>query len=1267
MKSAAIEWSEEILEEIFRHTPVGVAITDLHGTILQANDALVAIGGYPREEVIGRTASSFLHADDVAKAETILSRFRDAGSGSGRTMCRLISRSGKTVWVAITVSVVRSRSDEPVCGIAFIEDVGERLEIERELEKTAALYRQVVDDQTEMIVRWTPDGTRTFVNEAYVRYFGFAQADLIGTSIFPLVKDDRTRIEARIRSLTPQSPAGTGVHRVVLRDGSARWTEWTDRAIFDETGAIVMVQSIGRDITDRVETTEALRVSEAKFRRLFEDLPVAAWEVDWIGVVNFLRSQGIRSTEELVARVGTNPSLYRDAVAYLRLLQVNASAMALAGVANVDDFRNWVMRQVPFIDHERLAQAIGPLLFGGADSSGAELTVLNAAGEAREVVSRWTRIRQSESGWRILSIVLDVTRYRQSQNEILRQKERLEQAEELAHVGHWETDVAAGTVTGSVEYWRIHDGVAGGPLTRTIDQAVRAVHPDDRPAREAALRAIAETRPGASAEVADRWEFRIVRPDGTVRWVRSQCFQRTREEAPPLFYGVIEDVTESKIAEDALRRGEAMYRHLFDNLPVAVWQTDWKDALDGLLEIGIETPEQLVAALENDRSRVAGIVGRRKIIHANQNALDLLGVSTPEALMRATWPPNVAPEQLPAFLLTLARVAYGQERESAFELQIVRPDGRSVDVHAVLSSSIAAPGHVISTALDVTEEKRARDALRRSEQRYRHLFHTMPVAVWETDWTDVVAELLRQGIGNAEQLLALAEKDFETAHAIFLKRHVVDANQHALDMFGVPDVAAFDSIGWPPNIEMPEFPHLVRNVLKVVLGNVPASRFEVVAHRTDGTRFDLDTTVSRSESPGRMLSTGVDITNRKKIERDLLHGQFLLERAQKLAHLGSWEISIDRDEVHGSREYWNILDGADTGPSTRRLSDVIRRAHPDDRDFVLQTLSDSHQAFVEGRPLKEVPQEFRIVRDDGSIRIVRGQGDFLRTETGDARAYGTLQDITEVKKAEEAVRRQREELMRADRMISLGILVSGVAHEINNPNQFIMLNAPFLANAWTDIAPAVDHFAREHPGFRVSGMRWAEVKREIPEIIGEIDRGADRIRSIVSELRAFGRESEPAELRPCSLNDIIEGSLRLMSNHIRRATSNFQVKLAAGLPPVRANAQRLEQVIVNLVMNSCQALTRSDAAITVTTAFDRRAKTVVMRVADEGRGISAENLKKIRDPFFTTKRAEGGMGLGLAVCDRIVQEHNGNLSFESEPGRGTTATLSVPAIVDQER
>jgi polar amino acid transport system substrate-binding protein len=120
------------------------------------------------------------------------------------------------------------------------------------------------------------------------------------------------------------------------------------------------------------------------------------------------------------------------------------------------------------------------------------------------------------------------------------------------------------------------------------------------------------------------------------------------------------------------------------------------------------------------------------------------------------------------------------------------------------------------------------------------------------------------------------------------------------------------------------------------------------------------------------------------------------------------------------------------------------------------------------------------------------------------------------------------------------------------------------------------------------------------------------------------------------------------------------VKYGGNLPLLKGNSHRLEQVMINLIQNACQALADTRGKLSLSTSFDETASSVVVQVQDEGVGISPEVLPHITDPFFTTKSNIGGIGLGLSISSRIVKEHGGTLTFTSEPGKGTTAKIILP-------
>lgn len=277
---------------------------------------------------------------------------------------------------------------------------------------------------------------------------------------------------------------------------------------------------------------------------------------------------------------------------------------------------------------------------------------------------------------------------------------------------------------------------------------------------------------------------------------------------------------------------------------------------------------------------------------------------------------------------------------------------------------------------------------------------------------------------------------------------------------------------------------------------------------------------------------------------------------------------------------------------------------------------------------------------------------------------GSIFDITERKRREREEEQRRKELLRADRMLSLGTLLSGIAHEINNPNHFIMLNVPFLRDVWRDASPVLQEHAREHPQFRLANVPWEEISTELPELIDEIHNGAERIRRIVSELREYTRNPQSMEKSAASLNEAVNSALTLLASPIRKATNHFAVHLHEGLPAVWADVRGIEQIVINLLLNACEALTSPAQRIEVSTSLD--GESVLLEVTDEGRGMSEKELAQIFDPFYTTRRQEGGTGLGMAVSARIVEDAGGKLSYRSEVGAGTTARLSLPVHRDAE-
>ncbi len=273
---------------------------------------------------------------------------------------------------------------------------------------------------------------------------------------------------------------------------------------------------------------------------------------------------------------------------------------------------------------------------------------------------------------------------------------------------------------------------------------------------------------------------------------------------------------------------------------------------------------------------------------------------------------------------------------------------------------------------------------------------------------------------------------------------------------------------------------------------------------------------------------------------------------------------------------------------------------------------------------------------------------------------GVIRDITERKRLEEERQIQQQQMAQAGKMIALGTLVSGVAHEINNPNSFITMNAPLLQRVWTASAPILESHFQQHGDFDLGYAPYSELKAEIPRLFEDILTGARRIEAIVRNLKDFVRQTPAEDIKPAYLNTVVAGALMLVGHTLRKHTRHLATELDPQLPAILCNSQRIEQVLINLLINAGEALPDPTRGITVRTRRAPSGDEVIVEVCDEGIGIPPEVLPRILDPFFTTKRDRGGTGMGLSVSAGIVRDHGGRLEFESEPGRGTTVRVVLP-------
>ncbi len=255
------------------------------------------------------------------------------------------------------------------------------------------------------------------------------------------------------------------------------------------------------------------------------------------------------------------------------------------------------------------------------------------------------------------------------------------------------------------------------------------------------------------------------------------------------------------------------------------------------------------------------------------------------------------------------------------------------------------------------------------------------------------------------------------------------------------------------------------------------------------------------------------------------------------------------------------------------------------------------------------------------------------------------------------------QLVHHEKMASLGRLVAGIAHEINNPINFVHGNLPYLKRYCQDmkklIAACDDLPEQERIVIQElkAKSKYDFLVTDLDNILADMEEGVERIRQIVKNLRSFGRVDE-AELKEASVNEGIESTLKLLGQYYGKDKIPVELDLQE-IPSVLCYPGQLNQVWMNLLSNAAQALEQvNEPKVQIKAEIDE--DRILVSIYDNGPGIKEDNQNKIFDPFFTTKPVGKGTGLGLSICHSIVERHQGKIWFESINGKGTVFKVTIP-------
>jgi PAS domain S-box-containing protein len=596
------------------------------------------------------------------------------------------------------------------------------------------------------------------------------------------------------------------------------------------------------------------------------------------------------------------------------------------------------------------------------------------------------------------------------------------------------------------------------------------------------------------------------------------------------------------------------------------------------------------------------------ILYANRETARLLGYAQPEQLVGTNfW--EMIPETSREFVQGRVNAVFGGEGPSTpAEVAFLRRDGTPVIVE-VFGALCIYQGRKAAqvVARDMSKQKHAEELLRRVHEELELRVEERAAALRENQ------SRLDLALRAAE--IGLWSWDLLTDEVYF--------SPHFKRQLGYEDNELSDRVDeWWGRMHPEDLPRVKDSVAAYLARPWPNYEIDFrLCHRDGSYRWMLtraEAYIEQTGKPNRMTGCLIDITDRKKAEERLRESE---ERFR--------EVTETITEVFWLED-WSLLKVLYVSPAYERIwgrpaeelynnqRNWVESIHPDEQKA-------AEEAFLTKAALGEFDVEYRIIRPDGGQRWIRDRGFPICDEAGKVvRIAGIAQDITLLKEAQ-------EEAALAQHLASIGTFASGIAHEINNPITAILLSA-------------------------YAAQRRLGEPAFVAESLAEIVSNALRCARIVKGVRRFSQKKEIEKL-PSNLSSLVNVTADLTREFAQSRGVSIHLALGESSRAVDLNPSEIEQVLVNLIRNAVQACKAGDH-VWIETSYEP--DHVLLKVRDDGCGMSPDARRFALDPFYTTKQKEGGTGLGLSLVRGIVTDHGGTIEIESEEGKGTTVMIKLP-------
>jgi PAS domain S-box-containing protein len=795
----------------------------------------------------------------------------------------------------------------------------------------------------------------------------------------------------------------------------------------------------------------------------------------------------------------------------------------------------------------------------------------------------------------------------QNANSILVARQRAErrseaylaEAQRLSHTGSFGWRPSTGEVLWSEETFRIFQ--YDRTTKPTMELVLQRVHPED-----AAF--VKQTIERASQDGRNfDHEYRLVMPEGSVKQVHVVAHALSDESGDVEFVGAVTDTTESKRAQEALRRSESNLAEAqrLTHTGSWVWQVARRDALH----------------LSEEWYRIYGFDAEE-------------GMPAWEERLRRIHPEDRAKWQ------GIIDRAIGEKSDYAVEFRILLPDGTVKYIHSVGHPVFDASGDLaefVGSATDITDRKRA-EVLLAGEKRLLEMIARGDARGLILDSACLLVEELSSGSLSSILLLDPSANCLRHGAAPSLPITYTEAINGAVigpsvgscgtaayraEPVIVSDIAT-DPL-WTDYRDL-AWAHELRACWSTPILSSAGRVLGTFATYYREPRSPSLQEINVIERITHLVSIAIE---RKLAEGKLRQSEAHLFEAQRLSHTGSIFWNVASGEVGWSDEIFRIFEYDLTRTPSIELH--YQRIHPDDRALVQQTQDRQTNDGI------DIDIEYRLLMPDGRVKHLRAVAHPLHDSSGNLEYVTAFMDMTATKQGQEALRQAQADLAHVSRVTTMGELTASLAHEVNQP----------IAAAVTNANACLRWLAANPPNVE-------EARAAVMRIVKDGKRGAE----IINRVRLLFQKGTP-QREWVDVNEVIREMIVLLRSEATRYNISVRTELAADLPQVMGDRVQLQQVMMNLIMNGIDAMKAVDGERELAIKSQRAEnEEVVVSVTDTGVGLPPQQADQIFDAFFSTK--PHGTGMGLRISRSILESHGGRLWAGGNSPRGASFCFTLP-------